>query len=47
MAETAGQIDIFEVLAAAEADEQNSRVQRYGIPVLFSSPTRAGKAHHR
>lgn len=40
MAETAGQIDIFEVLAAAELDEQNSRVQRYGIPILFASPTR-------
>ncbi|MCJ0894398.1 MULTISPECIES: hypothetical protein [unclassified Rhodococcus (in: high G+C Gram-positive bacteria)] len=40
MTETAGQIDIFEVLAAAEADEQELHVQRYGIPILFASPTR-------
>jgi hypothetical protein len=36
MTETAGQIDIFEVLAAAELDEQNSRIQRCGIPILFA-----------
>ena len=40
MTETAGQIDIFEVLAAAEAEVQNLHVQRHGIPTLFASPTR-------
>jgi hypothetical protein len=36
MAETVGQIDIFEVLAAAAADEQNSHIQRHGIPPAVS-----------
>ncbi|OZC42460.1 hypothetical protein CH286_25150 [Rhodococcus sp. WWJCD1] len=40
MAETAGQIDIFDVLADVAADEQNLHIDRHGIPTLFASPTR-------
>lgn len=40
MTETAGQIDIFDVLSDVAAEEQNLHIEQHGIATLFASPTR-------
>lgn len=44
MAETAGQIDIFDMIAEIAADEHTRHEQIHGIPILFASTTRGIEA---